>query len=281
MTDRDDLSPVPPFGLTGRRLRLWLTVLGLALVLAYLWRSIFIPIGPGQLGVRWSRFGGGTVDAVYGEGYPAIWPWDRMALYDTRLQDLSGALPVLTRDGLSVTLTVTARFAPQRAALVQLHQAIGPHYRDVAVWPDVVAAVRQVVRQFKSQDLQVVGEAGLAEQIDGAARAAVERHWVTLDRVLVTGIALPPTLAGAIEDKLAEEQKLLTMAFTLKRAELDGEKRKIKAAAIHAFETLSGISILKWRGLEVTEKLAASPNAKVVVMGSGDAALPLLLNGDK
>lgn len=281
MSPPDPLTPPPRYGLSPGRLRLWLTVLGLALLLIYLWRSIFIPIGSGQLGVRWSRFTGGTVETVYGEGYPAIWPWDSMTVYDARLQEVSGEVTVLTRDGLKVMLALTARFAPRAHDLAALHKSVGPRYREVVVWPDVVAAVRQVVRQFKPDELRVLGEAALSEQIDAAARAAIETHWVTLDRVLVTRITLPPRLEAAIEDKLAEEQKVAAMGFSLQLAELEGRKRQIEAVAIRAFETLSGISMLKWRGLDATEKLAASPNAKVIVLGTGEGALPVLLNGEK
>jgi prohibitin 1 len=37
-------------------------------------------------------------------------------------------------------------------------------------------------------------------------------------------------------------------------------------------------SYLRWRGIEATLELARSPNAKVVVVGSGRNGLPLILN---
>ena len=36
---------------------------------------------------------------------------------------------------------------------------------------------------------------------------------------------------------------------------------------------------LAWKGIEATEKLANSPNAKIVVIGSGDNGLPIILGG--
>jgi len=40
-----------------------------------------------------------------------------------------------------------------------------------------------------------------------------------------------------------------------------------------------GIStqLLEWKGIEATELLAKSPNAKIVVIGSGKNGLPLIL----
>jgi hypothetical protein len=38
--------------------------------------------------------------------------------------------------------------------------------------------------------------------------------------------------------------------------------------------------VLRSKGIEATAKLAASPNAKVVVIGSGKDGLPIILGGD-
>jgi hypothetical protein len=38
--------------------------------------------------------------------------------------------------------------------------------------------------------------------------------------------------------------------------------------------------LLRWKGIEATEKLASSGNAKVVVIGSPKEGLPLILGGN-
>jgi len=270
----------PPFGLSPRRLRLVLIALLMLLVLLYLWRSIFIPIGSGRAGVLWSRFGGGTdLSHPYGEGYQAIWPWDRMAVYDTRLQEMHGPVDVLTIDGLQVTLDVTARFRPRIAALPTLHRLVGPQYRTTVVWPDVVSAVRHVVRRLKPDDLRVLGETDLGARIDGAARQAVSGHWVDLDRVLITRITLPKRLQDEIQDRLAQEQKALAYPDILRQAEGERQRRLIEAEGVRAFEQRAHVSALKWRAIEATEHLAASPGSKVIVMGAGQT--PVMINPDK
>jgi prohibitin 1 len=35
---------------------------------------------------------------------------------------------------------------------------------------------------------------------------------------------------------------------------------------------------LRWKGIEATEKLAASQNAKIVIIGAGKDGLPLILD---
>jgi regulator of protease activity HflC (stomatin/prohibitin superfamily) len=248
----------------------------------FFWRTIFVPIGSGQAGVLWSRFGGGTLlNKVYQEGYRVKYPWDSMAVYDLRLRKMQEDVTVLTRDGLEVSMTVTARFAPRRETLPLLHQKMGPDYRDTVVWPDVLAAVRSVVRQFKPEDLRVLGEEKLSEQINAAAKADISPYLVDLDRILITKVHLPETVQNAIQEKLAQEQKVLTYDFLLKQAELEKQRRLVEADGIREFEALSHVSILKWRGIEVTDRLANSPHSKVVVIGNGDDKLPILLSGEK
>ena len=206
------------FGMSRRRFRTLLGGLLALFVLLVLWRNIFIPIGSGNAGVLWSRFGGGTVmDRRYDEGEHAIWPWDQMTVYDLRLQEMHGAVPLLTSDGLQVSMRVTVRYAPRPNALTVLHRDVGPGYRATVVWPDMVAAARHIVRQFKPEDLSVVGEAELAARVEAAARSA----WTTVkagaaghaltglspvfERVTVNGraltrlkVAAPTTAAVAI-----------------------------------------------------------------------------------
>jgi regulator of protease activity HflC (stomatin/prohibitin superfamily) len=275
--------PLPlPLGLTGRKLKRWLAGLLSLLVLLFLWNSIFIPIGSGHLGVLWSRFGGGTVmDRTYGEGYRVIWPWDRMAVYDARLQEMHGKVTALTIDGLQISLDITARFAPRAGDLPRLHRYVGPGYRNTVVWPDVVAALRHLIRQFKPKELSVLGESALAAKVNAAATESVAVHWVDLDRVLITDITFPQQLQEAIQDKLVQEQKVLSYDFLLKQAELERQRRSIEAKGIREFESIAQVPILKWRGVEATERLAASPNSKIVVIGPGETQLPVLLNADK
>jgi regulator of protease activity HflC (stomatin/prohibitin superfamily) len=268
------------FGMSRLRFRLLVGGLALLLLLLALWRDIFIPIGSGQAGVLWSRTRGTIMDRRYGEGYWAIWPWDHMTVYDLRLQDMHDTVPVLTSDGLQVSMKVTVRFAPRADELTMLHRSVGPRYRETVMWPDVIAAVRHVVRQFRPEDLSVLGEAELAGRVEDAARRSVRGHWVTLDRVLVTEITLPPRVQGQIQEKLADEQKALAAPFLLKQAELRRQSWRIEAEGAREFAERAHVSLLQWRSIDALERLAASPNAKVVVLGNsgGAGSVPLLLD---
>ena len=52
--------------------------------------------------------------------------------------------------------------------------------------------------------------------------------------------------------------------------------------AIAAFQTIvaAGISeqLLRWKGIEATEKNAKSPNTKVIIVGAGRDGLPVIFD---
>lgn len=268
---RADTGVAAYLGMSRLRFRLWVTGLLAALVVLLLWHRIFIPIGSGESGVLWSRLGGGTVmDRRFGEGYWVIWPWDRMSVYDLRYQEMHGKADVRTSDGLHVAMDVTIRYRPRAEDLTVLHQAVGPRYRETVLWPDTIAALQQIVGHYKPEELTVSGETDLAQRVEAAARQSVNQHWVDLDRVLITRVILPERVQTQIQEKLADEQKVL--AASLKR-----QTWLIEAEGAHEFQARTGTSLVKWRSIDALEKLAQSPNAKIVVLGGGKE-MPFVLD---
>lgn len=250
-------------GVSRRRFRLWVSGLLALLLLLLLWNHIFIPIKSGESGVLWSRLGGGTVmDRRFAEGYWVIWPWDQMSVYDLRYQEMHGKADVRTSDGLHVAMDLTIRYRPRAKDLTMLHQAVGPRYRETVLWPDTIAALQQIVGRHKPEELTISGETDLAQRVEAAARLSVEGHWVELDRVMITRVILPERVQAQIQEKLADEQKVLS-------ASLKRQTWAIEAEGAREFQERTGTPLLKWRSVDALEKLAQSPNAKVVVLGGG------------
>ncbi len=72
------------------------------------------------------------------------------------------------------------------------------------------------------------------------------------------------------------------MQFVLLKEKQEAERKRIEAQGISDFQNIvaRGLSeqLLRWKGIEATEKLASSPNAKIVVIGAGKDGLPLILD---
>jgi regulator of protease activity HflC (stomatin/prohibitin superfamily) len=218
---------------------------------------------------------------TFGEGLHVIYPWDHMDIYDARVQEMRETVSLLTRQGLAVSMTVTARFSPRYRELPRLHVRLGPDYKEKAIWPEIVSALRRVVGKYTPEELYVLGEDRLLAEVTDAAARPLSDCFVQLDRVLLTKLVLPERVQNAIQEKTTEEQKVMTYAYLMKQAELEKQRRSIEASGISEFERVSKVSVPKWRGIEAIQNLAASPNAKVVVIGGTNSGIPVVLNPDK
>src|ERR1700761_5861764 len=113
---------------------IYLMVATLVAVVLYPHMVVTVPSGEG--GVLWKRFGGGTVldpRKLKNEGVNLILPWNRVFLYDLRLQSFTESYNAISSDGVSLTAAVIVRFRLQRDAVPVLHQAIGPNFEQVLV----------------------------------------------------------------------------------------------------------------------------------------------------
>ena len=103
-----------------------------------------------------------------------------------------------------------------------------------------------------------------------------------MEDVLLKGIILPKLLTDAIELKAQAEQASATMEFKLSKERQEAERKKLEASGIQSFQKIvsEGISpqLLQWKGIEATEKLATSHNAKIVMMGNSKESMPVLLS---
>ena len=98
-----------------------------------------------------------------------------------------------------------------------------------------------------------------------------------VQEIFLRKIQLPPNLKEAIEQKMRSEQEAARMTFVLQREEREAERKRIEAKGIRDFQAIvtEGISdkLLQWKGIEATEQLARSSNAKLVVVGSEKGGL--------
>ncbi|MDD2760209.1 MAG: prohibitin family protein [Methylomonas sp.] len=251
--------------------------------MVYFFKSIFITINAGEAGVLYKRFSGGTVtDIVYNEGFHVIFPWDIMTIYNTRVQEKTYSLFVLTAEGLQIELIVSIRYYPERPAVAVLHQKVGPDYLDKIVVPEIDDTLRQTAGTMTLDDIYMSKGASLY-RILAKAIFKIEKNYVTIQDVIVRQIILPKQVAVAIESKVEQKQLSEAYLYRLEREKKEAERRIIEAEGIYQYNTkinksLNG-DVLKWKGIEATQALAGSNNSKVIVIGSGGNQLPIILGG--
>ena len=157
-------------------------------------------------------------------------------------------------------------------------------YLDRILLPTIRSAARSVVGRYTPEQLYSSKRDAIQAEIFEETKKIVEDQHIVLDEILVRDVTLPPTIKEAIERKLKQEQESLEYEFRLVTAEKEAERQRIeaqgKADANRILSASLTDKILQDKGIEATLKLSQSPNAKVVVVGSGDDGLPLILGNN-
>jgi regulator of protease activity HflC (stomatin/prohibitin superfamily) len=115
-------------------------------------------------------------------------------------------------------------------------------------------------------------------------KEAMADKYIAIENVLIRDVQIPPKISEAINFKLTADQEAQRMQFTIEKEKLEAERKRIEAKGIADFQQIvsAGItsSLLKWKGIEATLKIAESQNTKVVIVGNDAGSLPIILGGD-
>ena len=262
--------------------------IGLPIILLSLLLIVFISrssvnIGSGEAGVLFKTLGGGVVtDAPpKGEGFKIIAPWNRIVIYNVKQQEVLESMQVLSSNGLEITIDVSVLYQPLYDQLGLLHQTKGENYLNSVLLPNIRAVARSVVGRYTPEQLYSTKRDAIQNEIFIETRDDVLGQYIQLNSVLVRDVTLPTAIKEGIERKLVQEQEALEYEFRLVKAEQEAERQRIdaegKAIANRILSASLTDRILQEKGIEATLKLAESPNAKVIVVGSGENGLPIIL----
>jgi len=263
--------------------------IGLPIILMSLLLIVFISrssvnIGYGEAGVLFKTLGGGveTEKPPKGEGFRIIAPWNKIFIYDVKQQEVLESMQVLSSNGLEISLDVSMLYQPKYDKLGLLHQTKGVNYLNTVLLPTVRAVARSVVGRYTPEQLYSTKRDAIQNEIYEETRDNVDSQYIQLNAVLVRDVSLPNAIKQGIERKLVQEQEALEYEFRLVKAEQEAERQRIdaegKARANRILSASLTDRILQEKGIEATIKLSESPNSKIIVIGSGDNGLPIILN---
>ena len=249
--------------------------------------NAFVTVDRGEAGVLWKRFGGGVVtdEPAMSEGFHLVAPWNKVDIYNVRQQnEFIRDMEVLSSNGLEIKLDVSILYQPMFDELGMLHKTKGPNYLDVVIAPEVRSAGRSIVGRYTPEQLYSSKRDVIQQEIFEEVRKAAARQHVQINAVLVRDVTLPPSIKGAIERKLKQEQESLEYEFRLVSASKEAERQIIeaqgKADANKILSASLNDKILQDKGIEATLEMAKSPNTKVIVIGGGDGGLPIILGNN-
>lgn len=259
-----------------------IVVIGMVLLIFVAKSSVNISYG--EAGVVWKRFGGGTVTdkAPLSEGFHIIAPWNKVYVYDIKQQEeFESGMRVLSSNGLEISLDVSVLYQPKIDELGILHKTKGENYLNIVIVPEIRAVARSVIGRYTPEQLYSTKRDAIQNEIFEETKKKVDPQHVQINSVLVRDVTLPPSIKEAIQRKLTQEQEALEYEFRLEKARQEAEKVRIeaegKALANRILNASLTRNILLEKGIEATLTLSESPNAKVIVIGSGEEGLPIIL----
>ena len=260
-------------------------VVALVVLLLIFGSQMFFVLKPGERAVIFKKFGIGLdKENIYTPGFHIIAPWNDLIRYDVREQKSEETMDVLDKEGLSINVDVTVIFNPFYDKIGYLHENIGINYVSVMVIPNVRSSVRAVTGRYTAEEIYSTKRGEVEAEIIESTRQALAEKNIEMKDLLIRSITLPEKIKQAIESKLQQQQEALAYQFRLDRERSEAERRRIEAQGIADFNAIISASlterILRQKGIDATLELANSANAKVVVIGSGDEGLPLILGNN-
>jgi regulator of protease activity HflC (stomatin/prohibitin superfamily) len=273
--DLGGISGIPGFAVFRRRL---LKILGILLVLILLMAST-TSIPTGHVGVL-TLFGRVTGD-VLDEGIHLINPLKSVEKLSVQTQSVKESANTPSNEGLMLALDTSLLFRLDASKAADVYQKVGPNYVEKIVEPTLRSAIRGSTSAHSANALYTNARDLVQQQIQEELRTQLAGRGIIVEAVLLRDVQLPPMLKSSIEAKQQAEQDALRMNFILQKEKQEAERKRIEAQGIADFQKIvaQGISpqLLEWKGIEATEKLASSSNAKVVIVGNTRNGLPLVL----
>jgi regulator of protease activity HflC (stomatin/prohibitin superfamily) len=247
--------------------------------------SIFYTIGPSERAIIFYKFGMGLdKDNVIAQGFHMKAPWNDLYVYSVNETAADENMDVLDKSGLSIHVDITVRYHPMPDKIGYIHEKFTKNYVTVLVIPEVRSTVRQVMGRYTAEEIYSTKRAEVETAIRSETEKILQLNFVNSPAVLIRSILLPEQIKGAIENKLQQEQEALAYQFRLDKERSEAERKRIAAEGESRANNIINNSLtnnlLKMRGIEATLELSKSPNAKVIVIGSGADGMPLILGNN-
>ena len=267
-------------------------VIGVILIVLGLLTSSVRQIDAGQVGVI-SLFGN-VSDRSLNSGLSFVNPLATVTEFDVKTQNYTmsansdegqkqgdDAIRVLTADGLEVVIDLTVLYRVVPTDAPKILREIGPDYTDKIVRPITRTRIRDNAVYYDAVALYSTRRDEFQTRIYKTIDTDFKKRGLMLEQLLIRNIDLPASVKKTIESKINAEQDSQKMQFVLTKERQEAERMRVQAQGIADYQKIlsTGLSDrqLQYEQIKAQRELAASPNAKIIIMGSR-GNVPLILS---
>jgi regulator of protease activity HflC (stomatin/prohibitin superfamily) len=254
------------FPVITRKMILW-AVFGLVAFIFLLRSCTMVPAGS----VKVVDFMGSVSKRPLEPGPRLTNPIANRITMDTRVIEMKEHMETPTSEGLTATVDVSLLFSLLPGGAPGMYKEYGINWVEKIVLPNLRSATRDVIANYKSEDLYSKSRTTIASDISARLEKQFLSRNIMLDNkdgresVLLRDLQLPAEVKSAIERKIKEKQASEQMEFTLLKETQESERKRIEARGIADAQKIIAESLtspyLQWRFTSVMEKAAESPNS--------------------
>lgn len=244
---------IPSISLSPFKVLLW--IFGALAVFSFL-RALLIFVPAGHVGVVYD-LGRGVLSGTLREGMNIAIPyWQRVVLFDTRLQEYTMAavadegtlfrddsLDAPTSDGQQVKVDVTVLFRIDKEKSPDIYKTIGTDYINKIVRPFTRSQIRMVISRYTApaiySEKRQEAEAIMTQEL---AQLMADKY-IIVDKVLLRAVYFSPEYSKAIEEKVIAEQRVKQAEFEVKEASQRAQAKIAEAKGLAEAQTLQKASL--------------------------------------
>ena len=206
-------------------------------------------------------------------------PLARVIKMSIRTQEDKETMSVPSKEGLTVALEVSVLYKLDPSKAVTIYRTVGRDYQGIILIPQYRAVARDITVSSEAKALYTSEREVLAQKFHDFLDILVKERGITIEKVLLKSITLPPTVSTAIEQKLKAEQEAEQMKFVLLKEIQEAERKRVEASGIKDAQSIINQSLttqyLHYLWINTLNK---NPN---VIYVATEANLPLFRIADQ
>jgi regulator of protease activity HflC (stomatin/prohibitin superfamily) len=267
-------------------------LIGILATCSFFYQLVFrflVIIPAGQVGV--TETFGKVSDKSIAPGVNWINPFSTVIEYSTRIKEIKETIDTTSLEGLTFNIDVSLQYRLQANNAATVYQNIGTDESEILI-ARFRSIVRQITAKYEAKSIYGDKREEIANKLKQELSKQLNPLGFVVEESLLRNVILPEKIQASIQQKIEAEQeserqqfvnnkKRQELDFELEKAQKEATRKKIEAQGIADSQKLisQGLTeqILELKAIEVTEKLAASQNAKIIVVGREKDGLPIIL----